>query len=789
MPSDKKSICRVIAFVAVAGAIFILVCVFIARHLWSQAPNYTVDYKIPGNPQSKIDAGKAAAIDRREKMIEQTIWAKELVAEKHGRVFEDLWDALNAATNKFEALATFGFETLTYPKWNGAEKLPHDIKRLAPNGSSQTISRAEFQLLLQKCAVEGWQLMQCEFRHNAFDLSTNNAPARSRFYFSAHFTNALTAARAQLDGPLDVSWLLSNEGAESLKSGAQASSGAPLVGSIDAAQLQIKTRAAGPAFIQTFHEVFDPPDLVDFIEPLLVFDLDDDGIPEIVLPALNRLYRLRSGHYVAEKFCSLKQLEVFGALFCDFDGDGATDFLFTNHEGVCLLRGGPSGTFAAAPRILWPAGEGFFSPRALTVGDFDGDGDLDLFIAQYKGPFSEGQMPTPYYDANDGRASFLLANDGRGHLTDVTVSAGLGAKRFRRAYAASFVDLDHDGAMDLVVTSDFAGVDLYRNDGHGHFIDITAQWLPESHAFGMAHAFADFNNDGRLDLFVAGMTSPTAERLEHFGLHRPHSQIDPAMRAKVIYGSRLCLASENTGFTPSFPEVARSGWSWGVAAADFDNDGFTDLYVANGMETRATVRDYDREFWLHDIFAANSQEDAARAVYFAAKGRATRGSGHSYGGYEKKRLWLNLRGREFIDVAHLFGVALEADCRNLVATDLDADGKVDLVMTSQESVRPFKNHLYVFRNVLSTSNNWIAFHFPAEPGHCSPIGAHIDLERCSTAQLVTGDSYRSQSPFTVHFGLGASTNVPEVKIVRPGGVVTRFTGPANQTHVLRASDH
>src|SRR6185369_1540959 len=118
----------------------------------------------------------------------------------------------------------------------------------------------------------------------------------------------------------------------------------------------------------------------------------------------------------------------------------------------------------------------------------------------------------------------------------------------------------------------------------GHFTEVTGTWVAEPHAFGMAHALADFNGDGRLDLLMIGMNSPTADRLNHLGLWRPGVAEDRSMRSRVAFGNRLLLAHAGGGFeqTSMNDFVARTGWSWGCAAGDFDNDGFPDLYIANG---------------------------------------------------------------------------------------------------------------------------------------------------------------------------------------------------------------
>src|SRR5207247_10323288 len=128
--------------------------------------------------------------------------------------------------------------------------------------------------------------------------------------------------------------------------------------------------------------------------------------------------------------------------------------------------------------------------------------------------------------------------------------------------------------------------------------------------------------------------------------------------------------------------IARSGWAWGCSAFDFDNDGCMDVYIANGHETKQFVRDYEREFWLHDAYIGCSKDDAVVAAYFAGNHAQTRAQGWSFGGYEKNRLYLNQRGGSFLEIGHLMGVALETDSRDVVADDLDGDGRVDLLLTT-----------------------------------------------------------------------------------------------------------
>jgi hypothetical protein len=427
---------------------------------------------------------------------------------------------------------------------------------------------------------------------------------------------------------------------------------------------------------------------------------------------------------------------------------------------------------------------------ALTCGDVDGDGDLDVFFAQYRVPTLGAVLKPAYHDANDSFPAYLLLNDGRGRFSDATEPSGLAPKRWRRTYSASFADLDADGHLDLLVVSDFAGAEAYRNDGRGRFTEVTAEWLGDAKGFGMAHTFVDFNADGRLDFLMIGMPSPTVDRLAHLGLTRPGEAEDPEMRKRMACGNRLFLARPVGGFAqpPLNDPLARSGWAWGASAADFDNDGWPDVYIANGHQSTRSVREYEPEFWLHDLYVDDAIEGAIAGAYLFRKFDRTRGQGWSYGGYEKNRLYLGRPGRGTIEVGHLFGVALEEDSRNVVTEDLDGDGAPDLLVTTFEVWPRDRQTLRVYRNRLADRGNWIGFECRA-PGRAGlPVGTRILLKTAGKSyaqQVVTGDSHRSQHSGRVHFGLGGATVVDRVEIRWPDGQMTVLNQPPiNRWHAL-----
>jgi enediyne biosynthesis protein E4 len=705
---------------------------------------------------------RLTALEAREKEVAETVWAKELLAEQCGRVLEQFWDSLNRAPDKLAVAGSLPFEELRLPSFGPTQALGHGILLREAGGSTLSWTPSDWQHWLAELQRAGWRLEQTEFRHNRFDLDASGKPGQSQFYFSAHLRNLSLVERATLAGDLIVDW-----------SSEQAVDGLPAVRRVDASRVTLLTRRGEPPFRQVLMERVTPPEKSFFIDPLIVYDLDGDGLSEIILAAKNLVFRSHGGwEFKSEPLCRHSPGLIFTAVMADFDGDGGTDFLCAGFEGLTLFKGSPQGTFDEPGRRVWSAEPHLKYGQVLTCGDVDADGDLDVWLGQYKNPYERGQMPTPYYDANDGNPSCLLLNDGHGNFVDGTSAAGLGAKRWRRTYSSSLVDLDDDGDLDLFVVSDFAGIDVYLNDGRGHFAEVTRSWVPEARGFGMAHAFADFDADGRTDVFVTGMHCPTALRLAHMGLVRPEQPDYAAMIPSMTSGNRLLLMQAKGGFTRTAlnDSVAHSGWSWGCSAFDFDNDGFPDLYIANGHESRATVRDYDPEFWLHDIYVGNSSDNLVASAYFQGKSASTRGQGDSYGGYEKNRLFWNRQGARFIEVGYLFGVGLEQDSRNVVAEDLDGDGRVDLLVTTFEVWPEAVQTLRIFRNELGDSAHWVGVRSRDEAGRGLPPGTKVTLRHphgLSVQQQITGDSHRVQRSGLIHFGLGTAGHADRLEIMLP----------------------
>ena len=555
----------------------------------------------------RLEAVGDSPLFREREMLDKTLWADEIEAQKHEQTFVKLWDDIRAAGDKFTVLATFPFAKITLAAPGEAEDLRYGITYQELTGDERTLTAAEFAEQVQSQIVAaGYRLVEVEFHHSKFNKADGDRPADSEVSTLLHIVNEQTQERVLVKGNLQLTW-----------TGADDEAGRPIIADVTATDFFILRRTGAPVFeeIGKYEYVVDSSGKTapTTTHPLILHDLNRDGLSEFIVGAYNEVHWNRGdGEFEQGVLCADPAKLVNSGVLGDFDGDGRTDlFLGTKNANPLLYFGDDEGRFEAPPREILACGERLRSPTTITAGDVDADGDLDVWIGQYKPPYLEGNMPTPFYDANDGFPAFLLLNEGDGQFIDATESAGLAPKRFRRMYSSSFVDLNGDDALDLIVASDFAGIDVYYNDGAGKFSDVTAEVVPENDAFGMSHTFGDYNADGRLDFFVIGMSSTTARRLDHLGLGRQDFADRTAARGRMGYGNRMFLATANGGFeqAPFNNQVNRSGWSWGSTTLDADNDGRHDLYVCNGFMSGESCKDYCTRYWTHDVYTGASEED------------------------------------------------------------------------------------------------------------------------------------------------------------------------------------
>ncbi|MFO0899072.1 MAG: CRTAC1 family protein [Pirellulales bacterium] len=734
------------------------------------------DYTLADDPQAprpQTPATYQELLAERQK-LDDTVWKGERLAQEHERAFVSLWDDLLATKDPYTVLRAFPFDELRIGGLGKSMELDWGIRLTQLSAAPTTIKAADWPAWLARLEEAGFQIVETEWHHSKFDPPTEHSPAKSAVATVLHVKNDRTNTRYIVRGSLGVEWAAERDARGNFKPAR-----------LTATDFRIAQRQGEPCFEPLQQAPFD----VDVtgrkapttIHPILCYDLNGDGLSEIIVGGYNLVYwNQGGGRFKQEKFCEHGAKHANSGLIADFTGDGVSDYLCGVKSGPLLLFvGAEGGKFPTPPRPVTAAGK-LLVPTSLSCGDIDGDGDLEVFVGQLRPPYLKGKVPVPFYDANDGFPAYLLLNDGQGNFSDATDLAGLTKHRFRRTFSSTFTDLDADGDQDLMVVSDFCGLDVYYNDGQGQFTDVTDQVAPQRRAFGMSHTFGDYNLDGRLDFYMIGMSSTTARRLDHMKLRREDRQEYAGYRRHMGYGNRMLLASD-MGYeqAPFNADVARTGWSWGSTTLDFDNDGDPDIFVGNGQLSGKSTKDYCTHFWCHDIYVGNRQNDPAVKQLFTSVAPQLDGSDWSWNGYEHDALFMNRGGTGFLDIGFLMDVGFEFDTRCVLSDDVDGDGRVDLLV-EEYRIREGKSILHVLRNRFGEPNHWIGFKLHEQGPFRSAFGVEAVLtlpEGKRVARNLAGHSVWAQHANTIHFGLGKETEVQSAELTWPDGTKVTLDRP------------
>jgi tetratricopeptide (TPR) repeat protein len=518
---------------------------------------------------------------------------------------------------------------------------------------------------------------------------------------------------------------------------------------------------------------------------IAVGDIDGSGFDSFYvcqpsgLP--NRLYRNR-GDGTFEDITESSGTGILdgtaSALFADFFNRGQQDLLVVRTGGPLLFRNQGDGRFEVhqdAFRFARPPQGTFTSVAAV---DYNRDGFLDLYfcVYSYYQGLNQYQFPTPYYDAQNGPPNFLFRNRGDGTFEDVTASSGMDQNNNRFSFAAAWCDYDNNGWPDLYVANDFGRKNLYRSNGDGTFTDVADQLRVEDYGPGMSTCWLDYDNDGLQDVYVANMWLMEGKRItadDHF-----LPGVDPAVRAfyqKHNAGNSLYRNRGQGTFEDKSQEAgsAMGRWSWSCASWDFDHDGHSDLYVANGFVSGANHFDLQSFFWRQ--VAQRSVTPAGTSPEYEMAWNAVNElvrSDYSWSGYERNVFFVNNRDGTFSDVSGVLGLDLRDDSRAYALSDFDHDGRLEFVLKNRSGPQ-----LKILRNDLEGLGNSVAFRLTGRTSNRDAIGATIAIESGAIRQtkfLSAGSGFASQHTKELFFGVGEVSKMISVSVRWPTGAVERY---------------
>jgi len=423
----------------------------------------------------------------------------------------------------------------------------------------------------------------------------------------------------------------------------------------------------------------------------------------------------------------------FGVAAGDFDNDGWIDLYVTNRGPNRLYRNNHDGTFTDVAERMGVTIGGWST--CASFGDYDGDGRLDLFVPGYVDADGEPSMANAASCTYRGERVMcgprglrgapdaLFHNEGH-RFADVTARAGVRDTAGYYGFASAWIDVDDDGHLDLLVVNDSTPNYLYRNTGKGTFEEIG---FPSGFAVnedgrdqaGMGLALGDYDNDGRVDAYVTNFSDDSNTLRRNLG-HASFADMTSALGLR----------------TPTLPFLG-----WGTGFLDYDNDGWLDLFVANGH----VYPQVDRFDW-----------------------------GMTWA--QRPLLFRNDHGTRFAEVPPATGSGLAAvlPARGAAFGDLDNDGRIDIVINNHDRAPT------LLRNV-AASGHWISIALVGADGvPRDAIGSVVTVD-AGTLRLrrdvISGGSYCSQSDLRAHFGLGQAATVDRLVVRWPDGSREAFGVP------------
>jgi tetratricopeptide (TPR) repeat protein len=527
-----------------------------------------------------------------------------------------------------------------------------------------------------------------------------------------------------------------------------------------------------------------------------VGDIDGDGYDDLYVcqPAglPNRLYRNR-GDGTFEDITEASGAGLLDntacALFVDVDNDGRQDLIVVRTTGPLLFLNQGGGRFkqkADAFKFATPP-QGTFTGAA--AADYDRDGWLDIYFCLYV--YYQGtdqyKYPLPYYSAENGPPNFLFRNQRDGTFRDVTTQTGLQKNNTRYSFCCGWSDFNGDGWPDLYVVNDFGRKNLYRNNKDGTFTDAAAAAGVEDIGAGMGVCWLDYDNDGAQDLYVADMWTAAGERVsmqDDFQKEMPESI--RALYRKHARGNSLFRNRGDGTFqdTSAAAGVEMGRWSWSADTWDFDHDGFSDLYVANGMVSGPKREDLNSFFWRR-VVARSPQEAKPSHEYeqgWTALNELLR-SDYSWSGFERNVFFANNRDGTFSDVSACVGLDFLEDGRSFALADLDHDGRLEVVLKNRNAPQ-----LRLLKNIMPELAPSITFRLTGSKSNHDAIGASVTVITDSgkqTRMVQAGSGFLSQHSKELHFGLGDAEGPVRASIRWPNGLVQNLDGlpPNHQIQV------
>ena len=531
-----------------------------------------------------------------------------------------------------------------------------------------------------------------------------------------------------------------------------------------------------------------------------VGDINKDGLPDLYFSGNmvpGRLYLNRGNlHFedITEKAGVVVEGWATGVTFVDVNGDGWLDLY------VCR-----SGNYPPAQRanlLFINHGDLTFSEQAARYGladtsystqavffDYDRDGDLDVYVLNHSMLDLQPNRIRPIDSTGRGIGNDRLYRNENGTFREVTREAGIRYPGMGLDVVVG--DVNRDGWDDIYVANDFMASDyLYLNQGDGTFREVGKQVFKHFSYSAMGADLADVNNDGWPDLVVVEMLPPDHEQRQRMAFPlTTFAYYQAALSAGYRYQYWRNTLQRNNGLNAhgqlTFSEIGQlagidaTDWSWAPLLADFDQDGYRDLWITNGYRRAVTDMDFIKDRMIPVVQQERriGTDSVQRQLIVMVR--------ELYDLARPDYVFRNRGNGTFENVSQRWGVKDHSFSNGAAYADLDGDGDLDVV------VNRIDQPVALYENV-GARGHYLQLDLYGQPPNTQGLGAKVAVY-CDTLhwwhehQVVRG--YQSSVDYRMHFGLGDCTRIDSLRIEWPDGAVSRLVNvPVDTLLVVRQTE-
>ncbi|MDE3248659.1 MAG: VCBS repeat-containing protein [Bacteroidota bacterium] len=403
--------------------------------------------------------------------------------------------------------------------------------------------------------------------------------------------------------------------------------------------------------------------------------------------------------------------------------------------------------------------------------DYDRDGDLDMLLLNHNPknlPILNEKGTAEMMAKDSPEKGLRLFKQTKGHFDDVTTVSGINGSELSYGLGLGIADFNEDGWPDFYVSNDYAVPDyLYINNKNGTFSNKLSDYVRHTSQFSMGNDVSDINNDGRTDIFTLDMLPEDNHRQKLLLAPDNYAKFDVNVRSGFYYQymrNMLQLNNANGSFSEigQLAGISNTDWSWSALFADYDNDGWKDLYVTNG---------YRRDYTNLDFINYMNE-------YVAKKGRLQRDDvmkiiDEMPASNIVNYVFRNKHGNTFENKQADWGITKVSNSNGALYADLDNDGDLDLVTNN------INQPAFVYRNNAREQNkqHYLSVNLKGDSGNTQGIGAHLTLFTNGMQQTLDQNparGYLSTVSYTLHFGLGEQTSADSLFITWNSGKMQKL---------------